>query len=165
MHYVDEGNGPVVLCLHGNPTWCYLYRNLIRELKDSFRVIAPDFLGCGFSDRTPGKQWKAIDRINQLQEFVAALGIDRFSIVMHDWGGPLGTGFILRCLDKVDRIVYLNTTLTETEALPSFIKIAATPVIGKFFTRHTDTFVRLTTRWAPTQSSRLKSKMGIGLPT
>ena len=145
MHYVDEGSGPVVLCLHGNPTWCYLYRNLIRELRDSFRVIAPDFLGCGFSDRTPGKQWKAIDRINQLEEFVAALGLDRFSIVMHDWGGPLGTGFILRGLDKVDRIVYLNTTLTETEALPSFIKIAATPVIGKFFTRHTDTFVRLTT--------------------
>ena len=145
MHYVDEGSGPVVLCLHGNPTWCYFYRNLIRELRGSFRLIAPDFLGCGLSDRTPGKKWKAIDRINQLEEFVTTLGIDRFSIVMHDWGGPLGTGFMLRRLDKVDRIVYLNTTLTETEALPGFIKIAATPVIGKFFTRHTDTFVRLTT--------------------
>lgn len=145
MHYVDEGNGPVVLCLHGNPTWCYFYRNLIRALRGSFRLIAPDFLGCGLSDRTPGKRWRAIDRINQLEEFVTALGIDRFSIVMHDWGGPLGTGFILRRLDKVDRIVYLNTTLTETEALPSFIKIAATPVIGKFFTRHTNTFVGLTT--------------------
>jgi acyl-CoA synthetase (AMP-forming)/AMP-acid ligase II/pimeloyl-ACP methyl ester carboxylesterase len=145
MHYVDEGSGPVVLCLHGNPTWCYLYRNLIRELRDSFRVIAPDFLGCGLSDRTPGKRWKAIDRINQLEEFAKALNLDRFSIVMHDWGGPLGTGFILRCLDKVDRIVYLNTTLTETEALPGFIKLAATPVVGKLFTRHTDTFVRLTT--------------------
>ena len=145
MHYVDEGSGPVVLCLHGNPTWCYFYRNLIRELRGSFRLIAPDFLGCGLSDRTPGKKWRAIDRINQLEEFVTALGIDRFSIVMHDWGGPLGTGFLLRRLEKVDRIVYLNTTLTETEALPSFIKIAAMPVIGKFFTRHTDTFVRLTT--------------------
>ena len=145
MHYVDEGTGPVVLCLHGNPTWCYFYRNLIRELRGSFRLIAPDFLGCGLSDRTPGKKWKAIDRINQLEEFVTTLGIDRFSIVMHDWGGPLGTGFMLRRLEKVDRIVYLNTTLTETEALPGFIKIAATPVIGKLFTRHTDTFVRLTT--------------------
>ncbi len=145
MHYVDEGTGPVVLCLHGNPTWCYFYRNLIRELRGSFRLIAPDFLGCGLSDRTPGKKWKAIDRINQLEEFVTTLGIDRFSIVMHDWGGPLGTGFMLRRLEKIDRVVYLNTTLTETEALPGFIKIAATPVIGKLFTRHTDTFVRLTT--------------------
>lgn len=145
MHYIDEGTGPVVLCFHGNPTWCYFYRNLIRELRGSFRVIAPDFLGCGLSDRTPGKRFRAIDRINQLEEFVTALGIDRFSVVMHDWGGPLGTGFLLRRLEKVDRIVYLNTTLTETEALPGFIKLAATPVIGKAFTRHTDTFVRLTT--------------------
>jgi acyl-CoA synthetase (AMP-forming)/AMP-acid ligase II/pimeloyl-ACP methyl ester carboxylesterase len=145
MHYLDEGSGPTVLLLHGNPTWCFFYRNVIRELKDSFRLIAPDFLGCGLSDRTPGVQFRAIDRINQLEEFVTALGITNFSIVMHDWGGPLGTGFIQRRLDSVNRIVYLNTTLTETEALPGFIKLAASPVIGKFMTRHTDTFVRMTT--------------------
>jgi acyl-CoA synthetase (AMP-forming)/AMP-acid ligase II/pimeloyl-ACP methyl ester carboxylesterase len=145
MHYIDEGTGPTVLLLHGNPTWCFFYRNVIRELKDSFRLIAPDFIGCGLSDRTPGVQFRAIDRINQLEEFVTALGITNFSIVMHDWGGPLGTGFIQRRLESVNRIVYLNTTLTETEALPSFIKLAATPIIGKLMTRHTDTFVRMTT--------------------
>lgn len=145
MHYVDEGCGPVVLLLHGNPTWSYLYRNVIRELKDSFRLIAPDFLGMGLSDRTPGKRFRAVDRINQLEEFVDALGLTSFSLVMHDWGGPLGTGFMLRKLDCVERVVYLNTTLTETETLPSFIKIAATPVVGKFLTRHTASFVRLTT--------------------
>ncbi len=145
MHYVDEGSGPVVLLLHGNPTWCFFYRNVIRELKDSFRLIAPDFLGMGLSDRTPGVKFRAIDRINQLEEFVNALGLSRFSIVMHDWGGPLGTGFIQRRLASVDRIIYLNTTLTETEILPGFIKLAATPIIGKTMTRHTDTFVRMTT--------------------
>ena len=162
MHYIDEGAGPVVLCLHGNPTWCYFYRNLVRELRSSFRVIAPDFLGCGLSDRTPGTRFKAIDRINQLEEFVETLGIDRFSIVMHDWGGPLGTGFILRRLDKVDRVVYLNTTLTETEALPGFIKLAATPVIGKLFTRHTDTFVRLTTAMGMGAHTRLTPEVKDG---
>lgn len=145
MHYVDEGTGPVVLCLHGNPTWCFLYRNVIRELRDSFRVIAPDFLGCGLSDRTPGVQFKAIDRINQLVEFVEALGLTKFSMVMHDWGGPLGTGFMLRKLECIDRVVYLNTTLTETESLPPIIKLAAMPVVGKALTRHTPTFVKLTT--------------------
>jgi acyl-CoA synthetase (AMP-forming)/AMP-acid ligase II/pimeloyl-ACP methyl ester carboxylesterase len=145
MHYVDEGCGPVVLLLHGNPTWCYLYRNVIRELKDSFRLIAPDFLGMGLSDRTPGKRFRAVDRINQLEEFVDALGLTSFSLVMHDWGGPLGTGFMLRKIDCVERVIYLNTTLTETETLPSFIKLAATPVVGKFLTRHTASFVRLTT--------------------
>lgn len=145
MHYIDEGSGPVVLLLHGNPTWSFLYRNVIRELRDSFRLIAPDFLGCGLSDRTPGVRFKAIDRINQLEEFVTALGLTKFSMVMHDWGGPLGTGFMLKRLDSIDRIIYLNTTLTETESLPPIIKLAAFPVIGKALTRHTNTFVRLTT--------------------
>jgi acyl-CoA synthetase (AMP-forming)/AMP-acid ligase II/pimeloyl-ACP methyl ester carboxylesterase len=99
----------------------------------------------GLSDRTPGKRFRAVDRINQLEEFVNALGLTSFSIVMHDWGGPLGTGFMLRKLDCVDRVIYLNTTLTETESLPSFIKLAAAPVVGKFLTRHTASFVRLTT--------------------
>jgi acyl-CoA synthetase (AMP-forming)/AMP-acid ligase II/pimeloyl-ACP methyl ester carboxylesterase len=145
MHYIDEGAGPVVLCLHGNPTWCFLYRNVIRELRDSFRIIAPDFLGCGLSDRTPGVRFKAVDRINQLEEFVSALGLTKFSMVMHDWGGPLGTGFMLRRLESIERIVYLNTTLTETESLPPIIKLAAMPVVGKALTRHTATFVKLTT--------------------
>lgn len=145
MHYIDEGSGPVVLCLHGNPTWCFLYRNVIRELRSSFRVIAPDFLGCGLSDRTPGVRFKAIDRINQLEEFVTALGLTTFSMLMHDWGGPLGTGFMLRRLDSIERIIYLNTTLTETESLPPIIKLAAMPVVGKLLTRHTATFVKLTT--------------------
>jgi acyl-CoA synthetase (AMP-forming)/AMP-acid ligase II/pimeloyl-ACP methyl ester carboxylesterase len=145
MHYIDEGTGPVVLLLHGNPTWSFLYRNVIRELRDSFRLIAPDFLGCGLSDRTPGVRFKAIDRINQLEEFVTALGLTKFSMVMHDWGGPLGTGFMLKRLESIDRIIYLNTTLTETESLPPIIKLAALPVIGKALTRHTNTFVRLTT--------------------
>lgn len=145
MHYIDEGSGPVVLLLHGNPTWSFLYRNVIRELRDSFRLIAPDFLGLGLSDRTPGVRFKAADRINQLEEFVSALGLTKFSIVMHDWGGPLGTGFMLRRLESIERIVYLNTTLTETESLPPIIKLAAMPVVGKALTRHTATFVRLTT--------------------
>lgn len=145
MHYLDEGSGPVVLLLHGNPTWSFFYRNVIRELRGSFRLIAPDFLGCGLSDRTPGVRFRAIDRINQLDEFVRTLGLDRFSMVMHDWGGPLGTGFMLRNLDRIDRIVYLNTTLTETESLPPIIKLAAMPIIGKLLTRHTAMFVKLTT--------------------
>ncbi len=145
MHYLDEGSGPVVLLFHGNPTWSFFYRNVIRELKGSFRLIAPDFLGCGLSDRTPGTHYRAIDRISQLQEFVDALGLERFSVVMHDWGGPLGTGFMLRNLNRVDRVIYLNTTLTETESLPPIIKLAAMPVVGKLLTRHTATFVKLTT--------------------
>lgn len=145
MHYLDEGQGPVVVCLHGNPTWCYYYRNLIKILSDSFRVIAPDFLGCGLSDRTPGVHFKAEDRIKQVEEFVDSLKLEKFSLVLHDWGGPIGTAFATRHADKIEKIVYLNTTLTETESLPLIIKWSAAPVIGKILTQYTKRFLHFTT--------------------
>ena len=143
MHYLDEGQGEVVLLLHGNPTWCYYYRDVIEKLKSNFRVIAPDFIGMGLSDRLPkGVYLKAKDRMKQLNEFLDKLKIDRFSVVMHDWGGPIGTGMMAKRADKINKIVYLNTTLTETEILPKMIKKAASPVIGKIITCTTMRFLK-----------------------
>lgn len=147
MHYLDEGSGPVVLLLHGNPTWCFFYRNLIRELRTSFRVIAPDFLGMGLSDRTPGVKLRALDRMEHMREFVTALGLTKFSMVMHDWGGAIGTGLAVRMPDALERLVYLNTTLTETEALPPIIKTAAKPIVGRFLTKYSSRFITFTTSW------------------
>lgn len=145
MHYLDEGSGPAVLLLHGNPTWCYYFRRLIPHLSVSFRVIAPDYLGCGLSDHPEDRHFRAVHRIEQLQALLDHLKIQRFSLVMHDWGGPIGTGLALRNLDRLDRMVYLNTTLTETESLPKIIRKAATPIIGKFLTKHSMRFLKLTT--------------------
>ncbi|RMG40866.1 MAG: alpha/beta fold hydrolase, partial [Candidatus Dadabacteria bacterium] len=146
MHYLDEGRGPVVLLLHGNPTWCFYYRHLIRLLSRDFRVIAPDYIGCGLSDRTPGKAFRATDRIRQVSELIDALGIERFSLVMHDWGGSIGTSVAVERPEKIDKLVYLNTTLTETEALPLVIRLAANRITGKFLTKYTKKFVKLTTK-------------------
>ncbi len=145
MHYLDEGSGPVVLLLHGNPTWCFYYRNLIRELQPYFRVIAPDHIGCGLSDHPTDAHFRAVDRIAHLQELLAQLKISKFSLVMHDWGGPIGTGLAVRMVPSIERLVYLNTTLTETESLPKVIKTAASPLVGPFFTKHTKRFLKLTT--------------------
>ncbi len=145
MHYLDEGQGPVVLLLHGNPTWCFYYRHLITRLKANFRVIAPDFIGCGLSDHPENDHYRASDRIQQLSEFIDRLGLKKYSLVMHDWGGSIGTGHAIRFPERIERIVYLNTTLTETESLPLLIKTAARPVIGKFLTRHTTRFLKFTT--------------------
>lgn len=145
MHYLDEGSGPVVLLLHGNPTWCFYYRNLIRELQPYFRVIAPDHIGCGLSDHPKDAHFRAIDRIAHLQELLAQLQISRFSLVMHDWGGPIGTGLAVRMIPAIERLVYLNTTLTETESLPRVIKTAASPLVGPFLTKYSRRFLKLTT--------------------
>ena len=146
MHYLDEGQGPVVILLHGNPTWCFYFRGLVAVLRHNFRVIVPDYLGCGLSDHPTEAHFRANDRVNHLVELATKLGLTKYSLVMHDWGGAIGTDFALRNIAAIEKIVYLNTTLTETESLPSIIKLAATPLIGKFLTKTTRYFVRLTTR-------------------
>ena len=151
MHYLDEGpkdgSAPVVIMLHGNPTWCFYYRNLLEKLKGHFRVIVPDYVGCGLSSNPIDKQLRAADRVRHLQELTKKLGLSRYSLVMHDWGGSLGTALALSNVEAIDRIVYLNTTLTETESLPKIIKMAANQYTGKFLTKYTKRFLKFTTEW------------------
>jgi olefin beta-lactone synthetase len=145
MHYIDEGSGPVIVCLHGNPTWGFLFRNLIASLRQDFRVIVPDHVGCGLSDQPNDVFFRAADRIDHLEELLEQLGIDRFSLVMHDWGGPIGTGLAVRRPTAVERLVYFNTTLAEMALLPGMIRRAASPLIGRTLTQHTMHFVKLLT--------------------
>ncbi len=163
MHYLDEGNGPIVLLLHGNPTWCFYYRGLIKELRARFRVIAPDYIGCGLSDR-PDHSFRAVDRIAQLKELLQALQVDKFSLVMHDWGGPIGTGLAVDAPDRVVSLVYLNTTLTETAALPDIIKRAAAPFPGKILTKYTTHFIRLMLNFGVRKSLPFEVAQGYLLP-
>ena len=147
LHYLDEGEGHPVVLLHGNPTWCFYFRHLIRDLKDQFRVIAIDYIGCGLSDRPKDRHYRAVDRADQVEAVIEHLQLTDFSLVMHDWGGPIGTLVALRNLSRVRRLVYLNTTLTETESLPLSIKLAASPLVGKFLTQYTKRFLKLTTSY------------------
>ncbi len=152
MHYVDEGSGPVLVCLHGNPTWGFLFRNLIAALRDDFRVIVPDHVGCGLSEQPGDVCFRAGDRIGHLEDLLAELGIGRFSLVMHDWGGPLGTGLAVRRPADVERLVYFNTTLAEMALLPGMIRRAAAPVIGRLLTQDTMQFLKLLTSFGVVQA-------------
>jgi haloalkane dehalogenase len=145
MHYIDEGIGPVIVCLHGNPTWGFLFRNLVASLRHNFRVIVPDHLGCGLSDKPSDVFFCAADRIAHLEELLDHLNVDSFSLVIHDWGGPIGTGLAVRRPTSVERLIYFNTTLAETSLLPRTIKLAASPLIGRLLTQHTMSFVKFLT--------------------
>ena len=145
MHYIDEGSGPVVVCVHGNPTSGFLFRNLVTALRQDFRVIVPDHVGCGLSEQPPDVLFRAADRLGHLEDLFAQLGIGRFTLVMHDWGGPIGTALAVRRPDAVERLVYFNTTLAETALLPAMIRRAAGPLIGRTLTQHTPWFLNLLT--------------------
>jgi len=164
MHYVDEGSGPVVVCLHGNPTWGFLFRNLIASLRQDFRVIVPDHVGCGLSDQPKDVFFTAADRIAHLEELLEQLGVGRFSLVMHDWGGPIGTGLAVRRPADVERLVYFNTTLAEMDLLPGMIRRAASPLIGRLLTQHTMRFVKLLTSFGAVHRLSPEIKQGYHRP-
>jgi acyl-CoA synthetase (AMP-forming)/AMP-acid ligase II/pimeloyl-ACP methyl ester carboxylesterase len=164
MHYVDEGTGPVVVCLHGNPTWGFQFRNLIASLRQDFRVIVPDHVGCGLSDQPKDVFFTAADRIAHLEDLLEQLGVVRFSLVMHDWGGPIGTGLAVRRPADVERLVYFNTTLAETALLPGMIRRAASPLIGRLLTQHTMRFVKLLTSFGAVHRLSPEIKQGYHRP-
>jgi len=112
-HYVDEGQGAAVLMLHGNPTWSFYYRRLIAALAPDYRVIAPDHIGCGLSDK-PGPDayaYRLEDRVCDLEAFIEKVLPDTpITLVVHDWGGMIGMAFALRHLPQIQRVVITNTS-------------------------------------------------------
>ncbi len=110
MHYVDEGDGDPVLLLHGEPTWGYLYRKLIPELTPSARVVAPDYFGFGRSDKPTDAGWYSYDaHFGAVERFVEELDLRRVTVVVQDWGGPIGLRVAVEHPDRFDRLVVMNT--------------------------------------------------------
>lgn len=110
MHYVDEGprDGQVILCLHGEPTWGYLFRHLIKALRDTYRIVVPDHMGFGKSDTPQDRTYWLQDHIDNLERFVLALDLQGITLVMHDFGGPVGMGFAARHPQRIRRIISAN---------------------------------------------------------
>ncbi len=110
MHYVDEGAGDPVLLLHGEPTWAYLYRKVIPRLPSSCRCVAPDYFGFGRSDKPTDPSWYSYDRhVESIARFAEQLDLRNTTVVMQDWGGPIGLRFAVEHPDRVARLVVLNT--------------------------------------------------------
>ncbi len=109
VHYVDEGSGPTLLLLHGNPTWSFLYRDIIRGLRDRFRCIAPDYPGFGLSRAAPGFGFTPAEHSRVLGEFVRGLDLGEITMMVQDWGGPIGFGVAVRQPERFARFVIGNT--------------------------------------------------------
>ncbi|MFN2469143.1 MAG: haloalkane dehalogenase [Gaiellaceae bacterium] len=110
LHYLDEGDGDPVLCLHGEPTWSFLYRRMIPALARVGRVVAPDYFGFGRSDKPTDPAWYSYDRhCASIRRLVEELGLRRLTVVVQDWGGPIGLRLAVERPDLVDRLVILNT--------------------------------------------------------
>lgn len=109
MHYVDEGSGDPILCLHGEPTWGYLYRRFIPPLARTHRVVVPDHMGFGKSETPQDREYTLRTHVENLVALVEELDLRDITLVLQDWGGPIGTQLALRHPERVKRLVLMNT--------------------------------------------------------
>lgn len=109
LHYVDEGSGPPIVFVHGMPTWSFLWRDFIRELRDTHRCVAVDHLGFGLSDKPRGADYHPRLLSEDLTALLDHLQLEDFTLVVHDFGGPIGLGHALRRPETISRLVLFNT--------------------------------------------------------
>lgn len=109
VHYVDEGSGPVLLMLHGNPTWSFVYREVIASLRDEYRCVALDYPGFGLSVAARGYGYQPADHAGVVTAFLDRLDLADVTLVVHDWGGPIGLYAAGQRPDRFGRLVLANT--------------------------------------------------------
>jgi cis-3-alkyl-4-acyloxetan-2-one decarboxylase len=149
-HYVDEGTGEPVLMLHGNPTWSFYYRELIQKLSPHYHCLAPDHIGCGYSDKPDDKAYNYTleQRVRDLEEFLEKKGIsENIHLVVHDWGGIIGMAYANRHPKSIKKIVLMNTAafhLPKSKRFPLALWLVRT-WLGAFAVRAFNAFSGIAT--------------------
>lgn len=156
LHYLDEGRGAgergghAVVMLHGNPTWSFYFRDLVRALSEEHRVVVPDHIGCGRSDKPTDRryEYRLERRVADLGALLDYLGLDRVSLVVHDWGGLIGLGWALQDREhpaRLERLLVQNSAafpLPAGKRLPWQLALIRLPLVGALLVRGTNAFLR-----------------------
>jgi len=145
IHYIDEGTGPALLLLHGNPTWSFLYREIIKDLRHQFRCIAMDYPGFGLSQAAEGYDYLPASHAKTVDAFVESLGIGKFSVMVQDWGGPIGLWVAARRAAQVQSLIIGNTWAWPIDGDKHFERFSDMMggVLGGFVIRHFNAFVNV----------------------
>lgn len=169
MHYVDEGptegdHAPVVLCLHGNPTWSFYWRQLITELRGTHRVVVPDHIGCGLSDKPQDWPYRLEGHISNIERLVEQLDLRDITLVVHDWGGAIGAGFAGRHPDRVKALVVTNTGAWPSERIPLRIAVCRVPGLGALGVRGLNGFAAAAVVMATEKGLSANARSGLLAP-
>jgi haloalkane dehalogenase len=134
MHYVDVGEGPPIVMIHGTPVWSFLYRNLIKALRKRYRCIAMDMIGFGLSDKPKDWSYKPRAHAANFEQLMKHLQLENITLLVHDFGAPIGLSYAIRHPDKVNSIVMLNSwtwSLSKHQTFSKTSKYLVGP-LGKF---------------------------------
>jgi cis-3-alkyl-4-acyloxetan-2-one decarboxylase len=165
LHYVDEGTGPILLMSHGNPTWSFAWRRLIRDLSSDFRVIAVDHLGCGFSQKPQDRSDYVLCRhVQRMRALVETLELQQVTLFGHDWGGAIGMGCAAGIPDRFQRFVLMNTAAFRSQQIPRRISACRIPVLGRIGVQGLNLFARMALRMAVEKPMPRAARLGFIAP-
>ena len=162
MHLVDQGDGSPVVFVHGNPTWSFYYRRLIRMLPDGLRAIAPDHIGCGLSDNPQTYEYTLNSHVENLCALIDSLHLENVSFVAHDWGGAIAMGCAATMADRVRSISLFNTAAFPPPYFPLRIRACRFPILGAFAMRGLNLFSRAALSMAMSRT-KLSKAARVGL--
>jgi haloalkane dehalogenase len=162
-HYLDEGSGPVLLLVHGNPTWSFFWREMVLKLRDRYRLIVPDHIGLGLSDKPAAGRYpyRLAQRVLDLARLVDELKLDDITLVAHDWGGAIGMGTAVSMPERFGRFVLSNTAAFRDDRCPWQIRLVHTP-FGRFAVQGLNLFVRAATRLTVSRPERMTPQVRAG---
>ena len=164
LHYVDEGAGKPMLMLHGNPTWSFYYRNLVKTFSQKFRTIVPDHMGCGLSDKPQDYDYSLETHIQNAYQLIRFLGLKDITLIVHDWGGAIGFGLATRYPELFEKIIILNTAAYPSEHIPQRINLLRQGKFGEWLTRKWNLFAWPATFMTTTKTLPRAIKDGYLLP-
>jgi haloalkane dehalogenase len=164
-HYLDEGTGPVLLMVHGNPTWSFYWRNLVLALRDRYRVVVPDHIGCGLSEKPSAAaySYRLAQRVSDLGQLIEQLGLEHITLVAHDWGGAIGMGAAVASPDRFQRFVLMNTGAFLSQRCPRRIRVCHIPGLGRLAIQGLNLFSLAAIRWATEKPERMTPAVQAGL--
>ena len=169
-HYLDECQNvaksglPVLLMVHGNPTWSFYWRDLVKTFRDRFRVVVPDHIGCGLSDK-PGRdgyEFTLARRVDDLCRLIETLDLRNITLVAHDWGGAIGMGAAAALPDRFERFVLLNTAAFRSQRIPLRINVCRLPLVGRLGVQGLNLFARAAIRMAVRRPERMTAAVVSG---
>lgn len=163
MHYVDQGEGVPVLMVHGNPTWSFFYRTIAEGLSKTHRVIVPDHIGMGLSDKPQDADYRLSFHIDNIERLVEHLGLKDIILIVHDWGGAIGFGYAVNHLENVAKIVVLNASAFFDPRIPRRIRLCR-GILGEFFVRRLNLFARAATLMTTVTRLPKQARQGYLLP-
>lgn len=162
-HYLDDGAGEPLLFVHGNPTWSFYWRNLVRGLQSDYRCVVPDHIGCGLSDKPQDYSYTLTQHIENLTQLVERLDLRGATLLAHDWGGAIGLGTVLKMPGRFSRIILFNTAAFPPPFIPWRIAACRLPVFGTLAIRGCNAFARAALTMAVEKPDRMTPEVRAGL--